>query len=50
MWLLFQVLARYLPVIQAHFILGEQIFAGQIIGTVLVIAGVLMIGWKRKEI
>jgi drug/metabolite transporter (DMT)-like permease len=36
--------------IQAHFILGEQIFAGQIIGTVLVIAGVLMIGWKRKEI
>jgi drug/metabolite transporter (DMT)-like permease len=37
-------------VIQAHFILGEQIFAGQIIGTVLVIAGVLMIGWKRKEI
>ncbi|MFM2326529.1 MAG: hypothetical protein RIR31_731 [Bacteroidota bacterium] len=37
-------------VIQAHFILGEQVFAGQIIGTVLVIAGVLMIGWKRKEI
>jgi drug/metabolite transporter (DMT)-like permease len=37
-------------VIQAHYILGEQIFTGQIIGTVLVIAGVLMIGWKRKEI
>jgi len=37
-------------IIQAHFILGEQIFAAQIIGTVLVIAGVVMIGWKRMEI
>jgi len=37
-------------IIQAHFILGEQIFTAQIIGTVLVIAGVVMIGWKRKEI
>jgi drug/metabolite transporter (DMT)-like permease len=37
-------------IIQAHFILGEQIFTAQIIGTVLVIAGVVMIGWKGKEI
>jgi drug/metabolite transporter (DMT)-like permease len=37
-------------IIQAHFILGEQIFTTQIIGTVLVIAGVVMIGWKGKEI
>jgi drug/metabolite transporter (DMT)-like permease len=33
-------------IIQAHFILGEKIFAAQIIGTILVIAGVLLIGWK----
>jgi drug/metabolite transporter (DMT)-like permease len=37
-------------IIQAHFILGEKIFAAQIFGTVLVIAGVVMIGWKRKPI
>jgi len=37
-------------IIQAHFILGEQIFTAQIIGTVMVIAGVVMIGWKRMEI
>jgi len=37
-------------IIQAHFILGEQIFAAQIAGTILVIAGVVMIGWKRAEI
>ena len=36
-------------IIQAHFILGEQMFAEQIIGTILVIAGVLLIGWKRAE-
>jgi drug/metabolite transporter (DMT)-like permease len=35
-------------IIQAHFILGEKIFAAQIIGTILVIAGVLLIGWKRQ--
>ena len=35
-------------IIQAHFILGEQIFAAQIFGTVLVIAGVIMIGWKTS--
>jgi drug/metabolite transporter (DMT)-like permease len=37
-------------IIQAHFILGEKIFIAQVIGTVLVIAGVVMIGWKRKPI
>ncbi|GAB2817677.1 DMT family transporter [Ferruginibacter profundus] len=37
-------------IIQAHFILGEQIFTAQIVGTILVIAGVVMIGWKRNEI
>jgi drug/metabolite transporter (DMT)-like permease len=33
-------------IIQAHFILGEKIFAAQIVGTILVITGVLLIGWK----
>jgi drug/metabolite transporter (DMT)-like permease len=36
-------------ILQAHFILGEGIFMEQIIGTVLVIIGVLLIGWKRGE-
>jgi drug/metabolite transporter (DMT)-like permease len=35
-------------IVQAHFILGENIFAAQIIGTVLVIVGVLLIGWKTQ--
>ncbi len=37
-------------IVQAHFILGEKIFAAQIAGTILVITGVLLIGWKRKPI
>lgn len=36
-------------ILQAHFILGEGIFLEQIIGTVLVIIGVLLIGWKRGQ-
>ncbi|HET9278920.1 MAG TPA: DMT family transporter [Flavitalea sp.] len=36
-------------IIQAHFILGEKIFAAQIIGTILVIAGVLLIGWRKLD-
>jgi drug/metabolite transporter (DMT)-like permease len=36
-------------ILQAHFILGEKITAIQIVGTLLVIAGVLMIGWKRRD-
>ena len=35
-------------ILQAHFILNEKIFYEQIIGTALVIAGVLLIGWQRK--
>lgn len=35
-------------ILQAHWILGEHIFPEQVIGTVLVIAGVLLIGWKQK--
>ena len=31
-------------IIQAHFILGEKIFAEQILGTILVVIGVLLIG------
>ncbi|HEX8279012.1 MAG TPA: DMT family transporter [Segetibacter sp.] len=37
-------------IVQAHYILGEKIFTEQVIGTLLVIAGVLLIGWKRKEV
>jgi drug/metabolite transporter (DMT)-like permease len=36
-------------IIQAHFVLGEKIFALQIAGTILVIAGVLLIGWRARE-
>lgn len=35
-------------ILQAHFILGEPIFAAQVAGTSLVIAGVLLIGWQRS--
>lgn len=35
-------------ILQAHWILGEHIFTAQIIGTILVIIGVLLIGWKQK--
>lgn len=37
-------------ILQAHWILGERINAGQVIGTVLVIAGVLLTGWKSEEL
>ena len=36
-------------ILQAHFVLGEPIFALQITGTVLVIAGVLLTGWKNAK-
>lgn len=36
-------------IIQANLVLGERIFAAQITGTVLVLAGVLMIGWKSRK-
>ncbi|HEY1201143.1 MAG TPA: DMT family transporter [Niastella sp.] len=35
-------------IIQAHFILNEKIFPSQIVGTLLVISGVILIGWKRN--
>ena len=33
-------------IIQAHFILGEQVFPAQIIGTIMVVGGVIMAGRK----
>jgi drug/metabolite transporter (DMT)-like permease len=36
-------------IVQAHFVLGEPIFAAQLAGTVLVVAGVLLTGWKMQE-
>ena len=35
-------------ILQAHWVLGEKIFAEQIIGTLLVVAGVIIIGWRRS--
>ena len=37
-------------ILQAHIFLGEQIITAQIIGTALVIAGVILIGWQSKKI
>jgi drug/metabolite transporter (DMT)-like permease len=36
-------------ILQAHYVLGEKIFTEQIIGTLLVVVGVLLIGWKRSK-
>ena len=36
-------------ILQAHFILGDKIFAEQVAGTLLVITGVLMIGWQSTQ-
>jgi len=36
-------------ILQAHFILGDRIFAEQVMGAILVIIGVLLIGWKSME-
>ena len=36
-------------IIQAHFFLGETIILPQLIGTILVIIGVLLIGWQSKK-
>ncbi len=35
-------------IIQAHFLLGEKIILAQIIGTALVITGVILIGWQSR--
>ena len=37
-------------IVQAHFILGERIIAAQIVGTALVIGGILLTGWKKKPV
>ncbi len=37
-------------IIQAHFLLGEKILFMQVIGTAFVILGVVLIGWKSKEL
>lgn len=36
-------------ILQAHFILGDKILPEQVLGTVLVIAGVLLIGWQGRQ-
>jgi drug/metabolite transporter (DMT)-like permease len=36
-------------ILQAHWLLGEKIIPAQIIGTVLVITGVILIGWQSRQ-
>ncbi|HWK07336.1 MAG TPA: DMT family transporter [Puia sp.] len=36
-------------ILQAHFILGDKIFTEQLVGTGLVILGVLLIGWQGRK-
>jgi drug/metabolite transporter (DMT)-like permease len=36
-------------ILQAHYVLGEPIFTEQIIGTLLVIAGILLLSWKPQK-
>jgi len=36
-------------ILQAHFVLGDKILIEQVLGTVLVIIGVLLIGWKGRQ-
>lgn len=35
-------------ILQAHFILGEPVFVAQIMGTLLIVTGVVLVGWKRR--
>lgn len=37
-------------ILQAHFILGEPIFAEQVIGTLMILAGVLLLSVKAKKV
>lgn len=37
-------------ILQAHFVLGEKLILAQVIGTALVIAGVLLTGWRNRDI
>ena len=36
-------------ILQAHYFLGEDIFAAQIFGTALVVLGVLLLSWKKYK-
>ncbi|MBS1949284.1 MAG: DMT family transporter [Bacteroidetes bacterium] len=36
-------------IVQAYFVLEEKIYTGQVIGTVLIIAGILLLGWKSRK-
>lgn len=36
-------------IVQAHYVLGEKIFGEQIIGTLLVLAGILLLSWKPQK-
>lgn len=36
-------------ILQAHFFLGDRIFAEQMIGTALVVLGVLIVGWQGRN-
>ncbi len=37
-------------ILQAHFILGEKLTGAQVVGTMLVISGVLFSGWRNRDI
>ncbi len=37
-------------ILQAHLILGEKLILAQVAGTVLVIAGILLTGWRNRDI
>ena len=37
-------------ILQAHFILGERLSVAQVVGTLLVICGVLLTGWFNRDI
>lgn len=37
-------------ILQAHFVLGERLLWTQVAGTTLVIAGVLLTGWRNRDI
>jgi drug/metabolite transporter (DMT)-like permease len=37
-------------IIQAHYFLGEEIFLAQIIGTALVVCGIVLLGWREKAL
>lgn len=36
-------------IVQAHYVLGEPIFTEQVMGTALVIMGILLLGWKPEK-